>query len=590
MPEAGSSRIGWLAAGVALLALMLLGALLLLETWRARTTQELLQLHARMLASEVLTVAAALPPLSAEQFPELTLERLRQRFGLLSVLVVDSNLPAVLVATGVLDPEAQLRLLDRPALQRLAAGRLADLRVAAQGSAPAYRMVALPLPESSSRALMICDREPRLLASETSQLLGAGGMLALVLALGLALFSILRRPASKSVTAAAGETQLVDTFSGLVADLKAKELDLVQRHEVEHRAAARAQLISASVTDHMPSAAVLLDESGEVRLFNPAAADLFGLEAAAVIGQKLKGLALLDAGLGRFVGHCLAAREPVSRKEITFQRSDGAARVAGLSVSPVLEADGTVHGALCLATDLTVVQTLQRQVQLRNSLASLGELSAGLAHELKNAVSTIRGFAVLARREPKPELTREYADAIVAEAESVNALLEDFLKFARPAALDLTAVDLRELLGRCITELAAEPGMAQARFTLRGSAPPLEADDGLLRGALLNLLRNAVQAHEGSGREPEVVIESEQVGDRVRIAVRDRGCGIPAARRDKVFIPFFTTKQRGTGLGLAIVHKVVVTHGGTVTVQSREGEGTTVLLDLPLRPPVEAPA
>jgi len=573
------------AAALALVALILLGSFLLLEFWRARVAQELLTVHGRMLASEALTVATMLPPLQAQQFPERELERWRRRFEHLAIAVIDSELPATLVSTGHLEPDAVLRLLDDSARSRLEQGQTVDLRIAARGAAPALRVVALPLPESPTRALVVCDQEPELLDPKAAQPFATGGALAMVLALALALLALLRQPIAPG-SEVESEVQLVDALGGVVAGLKAKQLELARRHEAEHRAAERAQRISASVTDHMPSAAVLFDESGEVRLFNPAAEELFRLAADAVVGRRLDELPLLRELLGGFVRQCLEAGEPVIRKEIRFIRGDGAQRCAGLSVSPVVESDGTLHGALCLATDLTEVQVLQQQVRLRDSLARLGELSAGLAHELKNAISTIRGFAVLARRESKPELVREYSNAIVSEAESVHTLVEDFLKFARPAALELAALDLRELLGRCITELAAEPGMAQARFTIRGACPEIEADGGLLRGALLNLLRNAVQAYAGTGREPEVVVESESIGaDRVRIEVRDRGCGIPAALRDRIFLPFVTTKQYGTGLGLAIVHKVVVTHGGTVTVQSQEGEGTTVLLELPLRPP-----
>jgi PAS domain S-box-containing protein len=528
-----------------------------------------------------------LPPLDPGHLNAGTFERLRQRFGLLELGLVDIQLPGIVLSSGALEREPPLHRLGHERLAPLGAGQVVEIEVAADDRDPAYRMIVQPLPQASSRALLVCDALPAGPPAVGSGLLAMIGSLALIVALGAATVAVFRaRPRGD---AAVGDgSQLVAAIGGIVADLKAKERNLEQLRQADQREAQRAQLLSTSVTNYMPSAAVLLDEAGVVRLFNPAAQELFGIGADVAVGRSLEDLPLVRQVLGRPVERCLAARAPVARTETSFRRADGQERVVGLGVSPVVDADGRLEGALCLATDLSAIQSLQRQVQLRNNLASLGELSAGLAHEFKNAVSTIRGFAVLAGREARPELMREFADAIAREAEAMNGLLEDFLKFARPAALELGDVRLDELLRGCIAELAAEPGMAKVRFTLRGSFPELQADGGLLKQAFLNLLRNAVQAYAGSEREPTVELAGEVRGDRVRVAVRDSGRGIKAADRGKVFVPFFTTKERGTGMGLAIVQKIVVSHGGRVDLRSVEGEGSTFLVDLPLHPPADA--
>jgi len=216
-------------------------------------------------------------------------------------------------------------------------------------------------------------------------------------------------------------------------------------------------------------------------------------------------------------------------------------------------------------------------------LFALGQLSAGLAHEVRNPLASIAGAAGILQRNLRLEKKdAECADIIVKECRRLNHLLSHFLDFARPRAPNYQAIDAASLFDSVI-QLAAHAAASQPPVTLRqevdAALTPFEADPELLTQVLLNLLINAIQAMpEGGG----VLLAAGPQNGRVLIQVRDEGCGIGPADRDRIFDPFFTTKQTGTGLGLSVAHQIVEQHGGILSAQPNPGKGTTFSVLLPL--------
>jgi len=261
----------------------------------------------------------------------------------------------------------------------------------------------------------------------------------------------------------------------------------------------------------------------------------------------------------------------------------GASHV-GLTVSPLFGESSDLQGAICLFTDLTTVVALEEQLRLKDSLARVGELTAGIAHEFRNGLATIHGYSRLLDLDALPPAFRTYVEGIRAETEAMREVVTNFLNFARPTQLTLSPVDLRAVAERAADDLRGDARALKGDILVTGDFATVEGDDVLLRQAVSNLLRNAIEACAAAGTAPSVVIEADI--DRTQgvciLAIRDNGPGFAEAVRDRVFHPFFTTKPQGTGLGLALVQKIVVTHNGRVVAGTGPGGGGRVNIILPL--------
>lgn len=227
-------------------------------------------------------------------------------------------------------------------------------------------------------------------------------------------------------------------------------------------------------------------------------------------------------------------------------------------------------------------QLVEAEEQLRRAdrLSALGELSAGMAHEIRNPLGSIRGTAeILQDGIPENDPRAEFAAILVREVDRLNRVVQDFLDFARPGESDRTAVDLNLVVGEVLTLVRQQASKAgiELLFTPVGS-PTVQGDGEQLRQAFLNLVLNALQAMEEGGRLQVTVSDP---GDRVEVAFADSGSGIAPADLPRIFNPFFTTRSAGTGLGLAITHRIIQGQGGRIDVASTSGKGTTFTLTFP---------
>ena len=237
---------------------------------------------------------------------------------------------------------------------------------------------------------------------------------------------------------------------------------------------------------------------------------------------------------------------------------------------------------------------------LKKNLESLGEMSAGLAHEFKNAIATLQGYVQFCRIWSLMN-ARGTASSLLNEVRNLSEMVTSFLNFARPQPLQLDEVNLDELISDCAAELesffkqtqvkllltAGEASVTPVVANLQTERQPLiiRADERMLRQALLNLIRNAAEAipEQQTDRRVQIVTSSERnaAGAWVAVEIRDTGEGIPAADLQRIFIPFFTTKATGHGVGLALAHRVITQHGGTLTASNAQGGGAVFSLRLP---------
>ena len=219
-----------------------------------------------------------------------------------------------------------------------------------------------------------------------------------------------------------------------------------------------------------------------------------------------------------------------ARRSCCRSRGHGASHL-GVSVSPLFDRQGQPHGAICLFTDLTAVKDLEEQLRLKDSLATVGELTAGIAHEFRNGLATIHGYSKLFDLNALPEAYRPYVEGIRAETESLSEVVTNFLNFARPAQLTLTRVDLRAICERAADEIRADARALGGDVDVRGEFGVVEGDEVLLRQAFSNLLRNALEACAGA-RSAAARSSSSRKSIRAaalsRIAVDDNGPGIAA--------------------------------------------------------------
>ena len=247
----------------------------------------------------------------------------------------------------------------------------------------------------------------------------------------------------------------------------------------------------------------------------------------------------------------------------------------------------------------TIVENskLYERMRERDRLAALGEMAAGLAHEIRNPLGAIKGAAQCLEPRPRAGEEGEFLGVIVEEVNRLNGVVTQFLDYARPLKQSFGTVDINEVVTRTIKLIQNEiPGRLSLVMELGDSLPAVEGDPEQLKQVLINLVQNAIQALGTAPgtirirtRGPERFADLRAGGEFVEIDVTDDGPGIPPEQQPNIFVPFFTTKQKGTGLGLAICQRIVKNHGGTVSVQSRVGEGSTFVVRLPAQAPAGAP-
>lgn len=379
------------------------------------------------------------------------------------------------------------------------------------------------------------------------------------------------------------------SMQGVIQKLRDQEKELERLHKLEKERAELTERLSEEVTRNMPAGLLVVSATGIISSANPAAEQTLGIRAlvfrrySEALGDK--------SGLTRLIGECLATGRIFRREEVEHLPPLAEARQLGITISPIRKGEGEITGAICLLSDLTQLAALQKQVQLKDNLAALGELSAGIAHEFKNALATISGYAQMIQAEAAVGDVADSAGKILEQTRNITHVVTEFLKYARPLEISDETVRLQGLVERVVNEVGeGHPGV---RLRCEGHFGSVAGDEGLLRQALLNLARNAAEACAGAPGGGRVILRGALDGTPEarlqRITVLDNGPGIPPGALRKLFRPFFTTKVNGTGLGLAVVQKIVVQHGGQVDTQNSPEGGAAFIVTLPMsRDPGEA--
>ncbi|WP_426754254.1 two-component system sensor histidine kinase NtrB [Myxococcus sp. Y35] len=324
--------------------------------------------------------------------------------------------------------------------------------------------------------------------------------------------------------------------------------------------------LQQQILSSMPSGLVTCDAERRITYVNPAGCAILQVEAAHVVGTEVE--ALLPSVSG------LAPRSP--RSELVVGKGPKR-RILGLSVTPL---EGEPGALLMVFQDLTQLRRMEDDLKRADRLASLGALSAQLAHELRNPLASMRGSAQLLAQDARDGVSQKLTNILMREADRLARLVEDFLRFARPPVPVLQTVQLASLVTETVDMLRVDPLARDVRVEVTTPvAVSVSVDPDQLRQVLINLVRNGFQA---AGPQGHVKVTLTRGENEAKIHIWDSGGGITEEMMGHLFEPFFTTRDGGTGLGLSTAHSIIRAHGGSIQVRSNRDEGTEFMVGLPL--------
>jgi signal transduction histidine kinase len=375
---------------------------------------------------------------------------------------------------------------------------------------------------------------------------------------------------------------LLSRFESTIEALHEKERELERLAKREKERADDLETAARTLSRNLPTGLLSVDPGGSVVEINEAGREILKL-ARDGRGEPFERVLADAPDFRALVADVLENRTVAGRREARWRRAGDEERILGVTATPAEGGDGRFLGAVALFSDLTEIRRLEGRVALVRHLADLGEVSAGAAHEFRNAAAAIDGYADLALRvhAAEPDRAAEYVRAIRREAQEMSRVTSDFLLFAKPETFSPEPVDLETVAEAVCGEIErAHPGLTVGKD---GEFFPVGGSSVLLRRALANLLRNAAEATpEARWKEPDAVVLAGARGEKeTALSVWDRGPGVVAAEREKIFLPFYSSKPSGSGFGLAIVARIAELHGGTVEVSSRPGGGAVFTLRLP---------
>lgn len=356
---------------------------------------------------------------------------------------------------------------------------------------------------------------------------------------------------------------------------------------------------TTNVIESMASGLVSVSPEGRVVTVNSRARDLLALGDRDVAGSMLSAILQLGPrGVSDAMTRVLKGERDLVEAEVEVRVGDESLPVS-LSASSLMDEDGKRSGSVVLFQDLREVEELKAEVERARHLAAIGRLAAGVAHEVRNPLSSLKGFAQLLRGKFVPGSDEEhYADIMIEEVERLDRVVQELLDFAKPVEPIRAAADPNSLVEEALALVSEDAGFRNVSIVRRmaDGLPRILVDQYQIRQALLNVLLNAIEAMGGGGRltiETNLVTDTEATQPEparfVSIAVTDTGPGLDVDELDKLFEPFYTTKQKGTGLGLTIVSRLIEQNGGHIGISSAVGEGTTFSLRFPVAGGIAGP-
>jgi PAS domain S-box-containing protein len=370
---------------------------------------------------------------------------------------------------------------------------------------------------------------------------------------------------------------LANSFNTMIREILDQRVQLEQRLDEILGLKAYNDIVLASMTNGL----ITLDLDSRIVSANGAAQSILGLEGRHWQGISFRDLWPEDNSFVRLLQKCLKSQTPCGNQEILLNTDAEKQRTLMVNSSFLESGRGKKMGVVVVINDITEVKALEARMRQSDRLAALGTLSAGLAHEIRNPLSAIKTFVqLLPRKISNPAFFDKFQTTVPRELNRINGLIENLLELARPPKLEFEMISLSDCLSQ-VEDLYRDK-LEATKITLEisqeESLPKLWADKEHLVRALSNIVLNALEAMPEGGN---LTVTAKELAGGVVLQFTDTGIGIDEATKDKIFNPFFTTKDTGTGLGLAMTHKILQEHGGHIEVDSAVGKGTTFTLTFP---------
>ncbi len=378
------------------------------------------------------------------------------------------------------------------------------------------------------------------------------------------------------------ESFVLSTFQSVVHELKEKEHELQRLKSLAEEKVRDIESYNENILRSVSSGVITFNPNMEITTYNLAAEKILGVQSQEAVGRSCEDVFGLNSPVYQLLNRALKEEQATARQEFEIQRNDHRKIWVGVSTSLLRDQRERVIGATFVFTDLTEIRRLQEQVELKKRLTVLGEMSAGIAHEFRNIMGTILGYSKLLSKQVGAHNPRQgMIDAIIQELKAMEHLIIELLNFSKNTDLNCQPLPLKPFLENIVNKISnsGEMDHSDVLLDIPENLPPVYGDEILLRQAFSNLAQNGMEAMEnlGSLRLTARFIPPSTV----EVLVQDSGSGIPAEDVERIFLPFFTTKEKGTGLGLALVHKIILSHNGRIEVKSQQGEGTTFHVYLP---------
>jgi len=341
---------------------------------------------------------------------------------------------------------------------------------------------------------------------------------------------------------------------------------------------------TAKLLETMDNAVISVDDKGKIKTFNRKSEEIFGKKREEVLNKDCQEVLNLNINEKSLFKKCLLEKKNIAR-EIILDEKGLKKKILDINTSFLTDESGEITGVVAVIRDVTEIKDLNEEVARHKRLAALGKLSAGIAHEIRNPLSSIRGLAQFVYNSfSRTDERKEDLKTIIQEVDRLNKLVVQVLDFAKLKKPNLTKFSLNDLIRNIAELFKLEIKNKQIKFNLELSPDisQIQADEDQVRQILMNVIINAIQAIPKKG---EIKIKTEKALLRgesaIKLIIKDSGVGIPEKDFNQIFDPFFSTKEKGSGLGLSIVYKLTEAHQGEIKVESKEGEGTKFVIFLP---------
>ncbi|MEE8576961.1 MAG: ATP-binding protein [candidate division Zixibacteria bacterium] len=584
----------WLGLSAAVFILVFINSISLFIIYEARTEKQ--DEVALAFSSAALSISRHVQEEYPKPISESSLEELKRQYGLFRLEMVPSR------PTG--DSQSERRNWILSLADHVPAGGLvpmadrifdADLNRPTRGDGDEYFYL-YPVPAGAGQTLLIISRRQPTLAylDDAGRTILIVGMVALLLAAFLFLllskrifapFRKIRETAERAgrpiVDSSGNVEQVVSEYERIIDECKRTEDELRQMHAQSQKRADSLEQFNQYVLQAIDSGMVTLSPDGLVTSVNSAASQILQIDGAAMTCKPYTALfKSSNSILGEIQSALSGANTEYSEHE--FPIGERRSAVLGLTLSAIRDSHARQMGLSVLINDLTELAQLRRQVELGNTLNALGEMAGGLAHQIRNSLGVMAGYArLIGKQLSQYGGSVDPIEALDKELSMAEEMINQFLSFAKPFHFSPQLVRVNEIIHELVESMRVRPDCRHIHIKHSCSADlQMMLDPLLIRQALVNVLENAVKAYDG--KDGVVSLNCQLSSDGLDIRIADFGCGIADVSLDQIFTPFYSTRASGTGLGLPLARKFIDLHAGRIELESTVGKGTEFLIHLPL--------